>query len=87
MLQVPRVNVERLDAQVAGAVVPVYIQLLRQNPAQFGDYPALVALPQPSEGPHRGYAVQWFLFAAVTIVGYPILLRRTAEEGRRSTGS
>ena len=38
------------------------------------DYPALVPLPEPSEGPHRGYAVQWFLFAAVTVVGYPVLL-------------
>lgn len=76
--QVPRVDLERLDAQVAGDLHPVYVQLLEQNPAQSGDLPRLVALPEPSEGPHRGYAVQWFLFALVTAVGYPVLLWRTA---------
>lgn len=77
--QVPRVDLARLDQQIAGALEPVYVQLVNQSPAPDGTYPALVALPEPSEGPHRGYAVQWFLFAAVTAVGYPILLRRTAE--------
>ena len=77
--QVPRVDVARLDEQTAAELVPVYLQLLKQNPAQRGDLPRLVPLPEPSEGSHRGYAVQWFLFAMVTLVGYPILLRRTAE--------
>ncbi len=77
--QVPRVDLERLDDQVTGDVLPVYIELQEQSPAQTGDLPRPVLPPEPSEGPHRGYAVQWFLFAAVTAVGYPILLRRTAE--------
>ncbi len=77
--QVPRVDLQRLDEQVVGQLVPVYVQLLDQNPAQSGELPRLVRLPEPSEGPHRGYAVQWFLFALVTAVGYPILLWRTAS--------
>jgi surfeit locus 1 family protein len=33
--------------------------------------------PAPlSEGPHRNYAVQWFSFAAISIIGLVILLRR-----------
>ena len=82
--QVPRVDLERLDDQVAGELVPVYVQLLEQNPAQSGDLPRLVPVPEPSEGPHRGYAAQWFLFAAVTLVGYPVLLWRTAIKDTRS---
>lgn len=78
--QTLRVDLDRLATQVSGELLPVYVQLLKQNPAPAGDYPALVPLPQPTEGPHRGYAVQWFLFAAVTVVGYPILLWRTAED-------
>ena len=74
--QVPRVDLERLDDQINADLLPVYIQLLKQNPAQAGEWPVLVPLPEPSEGSHRGYAVQWFLFAAVTVVSYPILLRR-----------
>lgn len=79
--QVPRVDLQRIDQQVEGELAPVYIQLLKQQPGSDQEYPTLVALPQPSEGPHLGYAVQWFLFAAVTAVGYPILLRRTADGG------
>lgn len=77
--QVPRVDLARLDGQVEGELAPVYVQLLKQNPALDATYPALVRLPEPSEGSHRGYAVQWFLFAAVAAIGYPILLRRTSE--------
>ena len=73
-----RVDLIRIDEQVSADLVPVYIQMLKQNPAQPLDVPALVTLPEPSEGPHRGYAVQWFLFSAVVAVGYPILLTRTA---------
>jgi len=81
LTQTARVDLKRLDEQVGGDLLPVYIQLQKQDPATPGDYPALVTLPEPSEGPHRGYAVQWFLFAAVTLVGYPVLLWRTAERG------
>ena len=35
--------------------------------------------PELSEGPHLGYAVQWFIFAAIAIIGYPLVLRRVAE--------
>ena len=79
--QVPRADVERIDAQVDGELAPVYVQLLKQTPAAEGAYPTMVGLPEPSEGPHLAYAVQWFLFAAVTAAGYPILLRRTADVG------
>jgi surfeit locus 1 family protein len=39
--------------------------------------PVLPTAPEVSLGPHFGYAVQWFVFATVVVVGYPLLLRRT----------
>jgi len=49
---------------------------------------SLTPVPLPDlgdEGPHFAYAVQWFLFAGVAAVGYPILLRaRGASTGRPS---
>ena len=46
-----------------------------------------VAPPELSEGPHLGYAVQWFIFTAIAVVGYPLVLRRVVlrrgKEGRR----
>jgi surfeit locus 1 family protein len=83
--QIARIDIERLDQQIGGEVVPVYIQLTAQDPAQIGELPIPVPLPTPSEGPHLGYAVQWFLFTAVVLVGYPILLRRTAENDATET--
>ena len=29
------------------------------------------------EGPHRNYAIQWFSFAAISIIGMVIFIRRT----------
>jgi len=40
--------------------------------------PILPESPEVSLGPHLGYALQWFLFAAVVLIGYPVLLRKTA---------
>jgi surfeit locus 1 family protein len=44
--------------------------------------PEVLQLPEIGEvslGPHLGYAGQWFLFAGVVLVGYPLLLRRRAQ--------
>jgi cytochrome oxidase assembly protein ShyY1 len=29
-----------------------------------------------SEGPHLSYAVQWFIFATIAVIGYGVLVRR-----------
>jgi surfeit locus 1 family protein len=42
-----------------------------------------VVLPEPEldEGPHLSYAVQWFVFATIAAVGYPLVLRRLSRRG------
>ncbi len=77
------VNVERIDEQVSFALLPIYVQ---QSPD-----PALSGPPHPtapaldlSEGPHFGYAMQWFLFALVLGVGYPFFVR--SNERARPAG-
>ncbi len=32
-----------------------------------------------TEGPHLGYAVQWFSFAAILLIGYPFFVRREMQ--------
>jgi len=32
-----------------------------------------------SEGPHLGYAAQWFIFSAIAVVGYPLVLRNVVR--------
>ena len=33
-----------------------------------------------TEGPHFGYALQWFTFATILFVGYPFFLRKQETE-------
>lgn len=63
-----------------GGALPVVVQLTASEPA---DDATLTPVPVPDldDGPHLNYAVQWFLFAAVTAGGYPFLLRRRARGG------
>ena len=42
-----------------------------------GDRPARLQVPAfDDEGPHLNYAVQWFSFAAIALIGTPLVVRR-----------
>lgn len=50
--------------------------------------PVAVALPEPGNGPHLAYAVQWFAFAAVTLIGtvaYVSSRRELADPGENES--
>jgi len=75
-----RVDLDRLQEQVDEDLYPVWLQLEEQDPEQ-GDRPTVLERPDLSEGPHLSYAVQWFTFTAIALVGYPLVLRRRARQG------
>jgi surfeit locus 1 family protein len=67
-------NVERIAAQLPYKLLPVYVQQ--------GPDPAWTAMPYRSlpeldltEGPHQSYALQWFSFATLLVIGYPFFVR------------
>ena len=68
-------DVERIGSQMPYDLLPVYIQ---QAPDAEWDHLPYRSEPNLtlSEGPHLGYAVQWFSFALILLVGYPIYVRR-----------
>jgi surfeit locus 1 family protein len=33
-----------------------------------------------TEGPHFGYALQWFTYALILVLGYPFYVRRQIKE-------
>jgi surfeit locus 1 family protein len=68
-------NVERIDQQIAGELLPVYIQQGQDEGRTYPPYPAAAPV-ELSDGPHLGYAAQWFMFALILGLGYPILLHR-----------
>jgi surfeit locus 1 family protein len=78
--RISRVDVARLASQVNAPLLPLWIQLASQVPSQASPLPLVTAPPQPGGGPpHLSYAVQWFAFAAVVLIAYPILMVRTAR--------
>ncbi|CAN5888638.1 SURF1 family protein [soil metagenome] len=78
-----RADVARLDQQVPADLLPFYVQLAEQEPAVTTADPVPVPPPELDDGPHLSYAAQWFIFAAVAVVGYPLILRRRAGEIER----
>lgn len=78
--EISRVDLARLQEQYAGDLYPVYLQLEAQSPPPAGALPEVLGAPEQSEGNHLSYAVQWFLFAAVGAIGWPVLLRHTARD-------
>ena len=76
-----RVDLKRYQEQLEYKILPVYLQLEYQEPDDgIGTIPFILEKPSFDEGPHLGYAVQWFCFAAVFSIGYPIVLWRNKKK-------
>jgi cytochrome oxidase assembly protein ShyY1 len=75
--QVSEMDVRLIGGQL-GSVYPGYIELISSTPAQSAGL-ALLPLPDLTDGPHLAYAIQWVLFAGVTVAGYVMLARRERE--------
>lgn len=78
----PNADLNLISEQTRLKLLPVYIQALPDNGQQ-----GLLYRNQPnvelSEGPHLGYAIQWFTFAAVLPVGFALLIRQRALRAMR----
>lgn len=80
-------DVPRISEQVPYPLVSFYVEAER-TAGQTAELPR----PQPqldlSEGPHLGYAIQWFSFMIILIVGYgALVLTRTAATEQQHTTS
>jgi surfeit locus 1 family protein len=84
LAELSRLDLARLQQQYDADLYPLWLQLQRSDPPVDQDaLPVLLPEPDQDEGPHLSYAVQWFLFATVGAIGWPLLLRRTAKEDER----
>jgi surfeit locus 1 family protein len=70
-----RIDLAAARARSPGAVLPLYLQRIPAA-ADGAEPPLAEPLPELSEGNHLSYAVQWFSFAAIAVVGLVILVRR-----------
>jgi surfeit locus 1 family protein len=74
-----RVDVLRIQEQVAAPLLPFFIE---QLPSGSGSLPRP---PDPrllDEGPHLSYALQWFAFAGMLVVVYTALMRQELRKYR-----
>ena len=73
------IDIARIEQQTGYPLLPVFVERL---PAPGGER----ALPRPDpitdlgEGPHLGYAIQWFAFALILLAGY---LTITYQQARK----
>jgi cytochrome oxidase assembly protein ShyY1 len=80
--QVARIVPSQIAGRVGQDLPDFYVELWDQQPATAGA-PLPGAAPELSEGSHQSYALQWFTFALIALVGYPALVWRTARERAR----
>jgi cytochrome oxidase assembly protein ShyY1 len=84
---VSRVDLTQLAATLGEEVLPMYVLLAEQDPAQPNGLPRPAPLPELTEGPHLSYALQWFAFATIAIVGLVVLVRRDLRDQRGPDGT
>lgn len=77
---VRRADVQAIAGRLPYAVAPAYLLLQEQDPAQGASLPRPAPLPELTKGPHLSYAVQWFTFGTIGLIGYVVLLRRELRE-------
>ena len=72
-------DIEQVGSQLPYPILPVYIQ---EQPGPNDDQPPVPFQPELelTEGPHFGYALQWFTFAAILIIGYPFFVRKQESQ-------
>lgn len=69
-----RLDLAALRARTRGDVLPVHVQQLPDGAVS--DPPIPVPLPEVGEGNHLSYAVQWFSFAAIALIGFGVVALR-----------
>jgi surfeit locus 1 family protein len=81
------IDIPRLAKQLPYPVAPLYVLLQKQSPPQSGELPVRVK-PEPlTQGPHKSYAIQWFSFIVIGLVGYGAFIRREASREARRLSS
>ena len=84
LTEVQRLDIPRLERQLPGDVLPVYVDLLTSQPAEAPGLPEPVARPPLDEGPHLSYAVQWFIFSTCAAVGWVFAVRKSIRTRQRA---
>jgi surfeit locus 1 family protein len=72
------INLEQLQSGLGEDIYPIYVQLDGENSSikPFSKLPKI----EITEGPHFGYAIQWFFFAGILGFGYPFFVKKQLND-------
>lgn len=81
--QVRLTNSDALGKAMGVTLVNGYVSVIESQPAESD---LLIPLPTPdmSEGPHLSYALQWFAFTAIGIIGMGVLIRADLRDRKKA---
>ncbi len=74
-------DIERLSKQVPYKLVDFYLKLEQQIPEQNSQLPLALIPPKLSNGNHLSYALQWFAFVLIGLIGYALIVRKRILKG------
>ena len=77
--EVDRLDRVALEARWGLSLAPMWVRAAGATGS--GDWPVPVPATDLGEGSHLSYAVQWFVFTVIGLVGYPLVLVRLARRG------
>ena len=70
---IARMSLDVIRKAVPYPVAPIYVVVLGDS-AMAPDRVARLSVPPLDDGPHMGYALQWFAFATISLVGAGVVL-------------
>jgi len=86
-LAVPRVDTDTIGKTLPYPLLPVWIEAQAITPAPTGNSPALPEPPPPDPVNHLEYAIEWFAFALIPLIGWPLYLARTSRQRNAATSA
>ena len=86
-IAVPRVDLAAIGRTLGARLRPVWIEAQAIEPKPSGRAPSLPQPPAPDPVNHLEYAIEWFAFAAIPLIGWPIALRRLLRHRKAVTTS
>jgi surfeit locus 1 family protein len=78
-----RADIARLQQQISYPLLPFYVELEASSPADPAG-PTPIPPPGLDDGPHLSYAIQWFTFAALAVVGWVVVVRKSSRDHQQS---
>lgn len=77
------IDAESIGASLGRPLLPGYVSLVSSEPSNGAEL-APIEPPSPTEGNHFSYALQWFAFSVIAVVGIAVLIRADLQDRKKA---